>query len=99
MKGLVILRRGEYIYSCDFVDKTLLDCSVDRPFNLNLSLILLTSEQSYELIFFGPCSLFPLEFLFSNLLQILPSNIGRKSKMTRGGNLHEGGIDHKQQAP
>ena len=36
----------------------LISCSVDTQ------LILLTSEQSFEVIFFGPCSSVPLAFYF-----------------------------------
>ena len=59
---LVILQRGEY--SFDFVDKALQICryarycfsySVDTPFNL----IMLTSEQSFELRFSVHVHCFP----------------------------------------
>ena len=63
------------------------------PFGQTFSygIILLNSEQSFELTFFRSMFIISLGVLFPNLLQILPSNSGRKSKTTRGGNLHEGG--------
>ena len=72
---LVILRKGEC--SWDFVDETLLF--------LQDVVFLLTLEQSFELLFFGPCSSFPLAF------SILPSNSGRKSKATSGSINKRGG--------
>ena len=74
IKGLVILQKSEY--SCDFVNKTLLvccfaryyfSCSVDTP-RLNI-----TFRAVFWAQFFGPCSLFPLEFYFlisSHLLHL-----------------------------